>query len=678
MESLMDLNYDWLYNKIIYNSPATLYQQSAVKISICLWRGQESINDIGTQEIERLMQAKTTLLPLPESTQTDVGQIAKVNEEQLIQLMRLLPDRRFKKKWWILLKDKIVWTSQGTIDQQRTAEALADSADFDVETRFNTAVEFCLEDRINALTLQLPNDYNLIKNKEWVDEIAEMDDGILIAKKHFNIQESLPNYKESFRKMLKKENYIGCYYYWHRLTDQDKLDFLRPEIVIHHSFNSSIGYNVFFLFAHCDEARKLEILKHHRYCSILIGQLSQLRWLPIYEIFVKDVLNFSTKESVVELLEFSVQNIGVTITYKNKYVQICAMALHFLSKESSITNLQCQLHVQIINSMLILVREGEIQIVKDFLGSVNHEWIKNPFTLDYNLAKFITIALKCEMLEAIFCFALPTVEEKRKFVTNQEFASIIFYLIELGNQISNIDTIISLLYSNNEEIERFKIKFAEEMGFRVCCHFLRGGNWEATTQFLSWCFVTSKEKILPFFKKFFASEDFASLFEFGYLNNSPEAIASIMKANSLEQLFSVEEIISICWTVFSHCLDSFYYRHLNIINTFFQALDSLLFILTNEDTDIFNDIKKELFLAVNERKGHISLFSKFIHKQIYRKHSSKNWRNEVYKLCHKVVDEFFSWICSSDKDLKVKIEEEFWKSEQMLFSSLQSLKSIKK
>ena len=636
METLINLNYDWLHNKIIYNSPARLYQQASVKTSACLWYEQETIDTIGTLEVERLMREKTTSLPEP--IKINVDQMVKVNEEQLIQLTTLLPDPRFKEKWWILLKDKIVWTSQGTIDQRRTTEAIADSADFDVETRFKTAVEFCLEDRINALALQLPNDY-LIRNKEWMDQIIEMD-GISIAKEHFNIAYHLPNYRGSrncFMKMLHKENYVSCHYYWQRVSDQDKLEFLHPE----RADRCLIIYNVLFLFTHFDKERKLQILRHQYYRFKLITELSQIRWLPIYEIFVKDLLRFSTMESVVEILYFNARKVLYTSTYKNNYVKICAMALQFLSKDSSTPALESKLHALIIDSMRILVEKDEIEIVKNFLGSVSHEWTKKQFgQINDPNPNFISVALKCEMLEMVFSSALPTVEEKRKFTT-QGLRRIILYLFPLVDQVlHSMDTILTSLYVNYEEVEKFRIEFAgKSIGRLFWYNFFDIENWKTGSHLVRCCSHSEKE-VLPFYKKFFPIRDCAGLFESGYLNNSSEAIASVICISSLlEQVFDVGEIISVWWAVFTYCYEPFEGRHLNAIGIFFRALDSLLLAFTNKDSNKFSDLKKEFSMSISEGKLNISVLSNFVHKQLGSEHSSKDEANKLY---HKVVSEFFS------------------------------------
>ena len=83
--------------------------------------------------------------------------------DQLTLFRRSLPDSLNEVKCG-LMKDKMHWTSQGTIDKKSTVQALADATDLDVETRFQIAVTFRLEDRVNQLSSQMPTDY-LSKNR---------------------------------------------------------------------------------------------------------------------------------------------------------------------------------------------------------------------------------------------------------------------------------------------------------------------------------------------------------------------------------------------------------------------------------------------------------------------------------------------------------------------------------
>lgn len=80
-----------------------------------------------------------------------------------------------KNKVWHFVKDKLIWTWQGTINKQATEEDLANETKLDTETRFQIAVMFCLEDHINSLSIaRMPTDY-LQNRDEILLTIAAMD-----------------------------------------------------------------------------------------------------------------------------------------------------------------------------------------------------------------------------------------------------------------------------------------------------------------------------------------------------------------------------------------------------------------------------------------------------------------------------------------------------------------------
>ena len=75
------------------------------------------------------------------------------------------------------------------------------------------------------------------------------------------------------------------------------------------------------------------------------------------------------------------------------------------------------------------------------------------------------------------------------------------------------------------------------------------------------------------------------------------------------------------------------------------------------------DLKQELFTDRN-KKLYISLPLEFLYWQV-EDHCSK-WEIDELTLWHQLIDDFFTWICSSDEDFKTELEEEFWDSDKVV------------
>ena len=183
------------------------------------------------------------------------------------------------------------------------------------------------------------------------------------------------------------------------------------------------------------------------------------------------------------------------------------------------------------------------------------------------------------------------------------------------------------------------------------------------------------EEIICFYIKFFTSEYCVSLFNV-YLNKSIEAVTSLVKANSLEQILSVSDLVSVSLNVLSKCMINYFnYRHdLNRLKSFFEALDAFLLTFSNDDKKKFFDLKKELLLSVAGRKLHMSLTLKLLDQRMKDKRHEVNWTGVVTEPWLQMLDEFFKWLCSADEVMKDKLKEQAWESEEVLKAKKRFLK----
>ena len=684
MEKLVNLEYRVENYEIVPFSPPTLLHLATVKAAFNIWySNDDDIENMLESQIE--VQEKTSLMALPNSIKNYIAQKVETIASQLSKFRKLLPSNpSIENRWYSSFKYKIHWTSLCTINMRKTAKALVDTTDLNVEAKFQLAVRFCLEDQVNALSVQMPCDY-LKENIDLYDNVAYLK-GALIAKKHFKIPEMEHYYyHECFKEMLSLENEAGCHYYWQGFTEEEKHKLLRHSIRESYIDRLNDSSYILFIFIQFDKQTRLQLVQDDEYCSILLKQLLKTQFLHLFDECAKDLLKLLRKDWVVYLADQSVFKVRSTIAYKKKYVQICEMILQVISREFQITSLHAFSNDIMMKAMNDLMDEGEITIVTEFLNSVSNDWIKEWFySYSFNLAHFVRAAIKHDIIECIIQYAFPTFEDRKRFLSGTVIDNIFFkiflkqpFLDEIEKlQKEELDRLPYLLSSDIEEIKKFKVEFLEENGCNLCATFLEAGDWKGTKQFIEWC-LESEEEVLLFYAKFFRSVDFGELFKpSDYLRVKPsdlpvikpsEAICFLLKENNLGMQFNIELIRDACQVILS---ESCFYSHRTSWNgtqNLYNLLDAFLLCFIYEDPEALIDLKKKVFLD-NDKKLYISLPFEFLdqinsHKdaRMWRWNNSKEDKEEMYEKCKdEMVKDFFNWICSADERLKGQMEREFW------------------
>ena len=679
--SILDFDYDWLHNKAICHSPASLYQLSTLKITINLWYEEETLDILEGIKLkiahyvveERLlkkMHNKVSLLPFPNKLKNAVGKMIELTRKQLSSFLGgFMPDKFVQQNRWPLLKNVIRWTSQGTIDTLTTAKALADAEDLDIEIRFEIALVFFLEDRVNALYVYISPNY-FKENKKYLPNIVAMDDNLL-AKCHFGLQRYAPVHDNIFDELFIYENYLGVFYCWQHFSQQFKNRFLNSfdiqDLTI--DCNSSVCF-----FTLCDKEKKLQLLQNEDCCSMILHNLIGTQWLPMFFKYKEEMKIFLTANLAVEILEHCLRNLETTVAHKKEYIEICNFFFEFVFlQECSRNALTCKSNALVMRAMGMLTEEGEREKVKFCLESVNSEWLKKQFTsCSAELAYLIAASLRCGLLDFVLNSALPTIEDRKHFLSKEEIYSIITEFILSCHQMDDADRTFNSLFSNTEEIRNFKVKFVKKSAKNICYRFLKKGNWMITAEFVQWCFV-SNEKINRFYKNFFQSQHFEKLFELDCLEKSSTAIASLIKENSLECLLSSNDIVS--FNDFFMMLYRSDSDHLSRSETFYKALDTFLAALNKDDQKTLLDLKTEL--ATDDKlKAYITCPINLLQKEtrLVNKFYWREKENLSDQSVRQMVHDFFCWLCPSDEKLKSKLEEKFW-SQKLAKDAKRRLKS---
>ena len=661
METLVNLKYDWCRNQIIYNSPAPLRQLATVKAAVSIWYKEEKWLVVDIDRVHKHLQGNIVPMMLPETIKIKVSEMVELIKNQLYDFLRFLPHECFKQNWWILFRDKISWTTQGTIDYKTSANALVDSVHLDKGTKFKIAAKFFLEDQINNLSIQMPRDY-LEKNRNWVFYIVNLN-GARIARKHFDIDFSFVDCMDCFKFMLRKGDNYGCCYYWQRLTEEEKLEVLHPS----YEFRS---FNELFIFTVYDKERRLQVLQDEEYCHDLLNNLQSLEWFEIFDSCVSDSLEFFSVNSLAGLFSNCVERIKSTIVYKKKYLHLCKLLLQSFHKQITTSNENSNRTV--IIALDKLVEEGEVKFTKDFLQSASIEWIQKVFSnelLSESLAELLFIFLKCGIIESILTSVFSTVEERKTCFSTRlagEFGDAISELISQKfqnkllihqHQRNDVDRLLCVLFSSSVDIKNYKNKFAEDRSVQFWTEILSSQNLKSAKEFVKWCFA-SEEEILHYLKNLFQSESLTTLLTCPRnLEKSNKPIVSLIKYCFERQYFINESIFHLCLTMLSR--NSFYfYKKRNESKLLYRTLDTFLLACIQDDEKKLIDFRREFFTD-KEKKLYISLPIEFLN-QIH----TGVWRNESWgikdDLWGEMVDDFFEWICPSNESLNIKLQEELW------------------
>ena len=101
----------------------------------------------------------------------------------------------------------------------------------------------------------------------------------------------------------------------------------------------------------------------------------------------------------------------------------------------------------------------------------------------------------------------------------------------------------------------------------------------------------------------------------------------------------------------------------------FDGLDKFLLALNDDEQKTLLDLKKELFVT-DIYKLHLYVPFDFLQKQIEVKNDSrylKGWEEkDNLPLWIQMVDDFFTWLSSSNEELKAEFLEEFWNFEEVV------------
>ena len=329
MENLVNLQYDWTRNKIITDTIPRLFSLVATKIALNLWLIETEIKEIFTSL--RKVQDKIPLLEVPITVAKKIAIKVELIGEQLSEFNDLLPDEYPMLDNWSIIKTKIHWTKQATIDKCSTVEALTDDDEFDLEMRLLIAADCYLEDRINKLFAQLPRGFGRSKIEPNFERFVFVG-GCPLAAEHFNIWTSVFDYNKRLNCMLTSSQKEMCYlYHWNHFTEQERLQ------VSESLYSCHKARLMFFAFTNYDRETKLQLLQDEKCCFLLLQELLQVQWLHMFDAFAENVPKALTLDSILKLLFTSAEKIETAVVCRKKYVQICGNFLSSICKEFSVS-----------------------------------------------------------------------------------------------------------------------------------------------------------------------------------------------------------------------------------------------------------------------------------------------------------------------------------------------------
>ena len=484
MEVILNLKYDFVHNKIIYNVIPSLRHLATVRIAINLWYEEEVIEKWNTTQ--RTIEGKVPSLTIPESLKEKIALMAELIGQQLDNLSSIVSRRlNFQSKWHLLHKE-IYWTAEGTIDKKRTFEAFTDCEELDLETRFAIASDFYLEDRINALSVQLPLNY-FEWNENYFYSLSEMA-GLSTARKHFGLLPwTVPNY---YRCCIYDDSVteMQYYFYWQHFTEETKNEFILD------LYNPCASEDVIlFLVTQHNDLQKQQLLQSESTLCDLLDALLDLRWFPFFVACINEVSGILDTHTVLRLLLTCVRQLDSTFAYRIKYARVCANLIRLLNNKEAIND-YCLSDYDMRRIVCILLKVEEIKCLESFLEWLSVEERKQLTSKlkPQDLVLLFTKSLQFGALNSTISILLPSIEDRKNFLINDGFVNIVSSLVE-KKKLCELDEIFSSLSSSFSDVESYKRQFADARGFELCQKFYDDGKWECCNDFIKWNFTTQNE-----------------------------------------------------------------------------------------------------------------------------------------------------------------------------------------
>lgn len=455
MDDILNLKFDLARNKIISNSPPSLQQVATVQIGVKLWHA-EVIKIFNFYEHQRMVQDNLSLLIMPKSLKDKVAQILELIGEQLFRLCRSMEKIFEFRARWLLLRSRICWTSQCTIDKQSTAKNFADCEDLALETRFEIALEFCLETHIEALYRKFSRDYiKRVRDFAWhVPSLWVMESSSGI---HVRFPLKLMHYYQFHFYIWRFGNSdIVRFIFWEKLAAYEKREIVNALS----NFYCGCPEIVLFLFTLLNTEQKLDYLQNRKLAFNLLKALLDLIWFPDFVDCIREMTSFLDANSKLLLLHSCIRvNLWFKLTYKNKYADICEMLVQQLlldNCKSAAFRLFHSFDCQILKNIVItLLKTEEFSLLKTFLK-------------------------------------LMRIEDREKYVTDDEFLNYVFSLIKEKN-FSYLDRIFSLFFSDFGRTESCKMQFFKKSGLYLCQKLVRDDKLEFVREFIKFIFASEDE-----------------------------------------------------------------------------------------------------------------------------------------------------------------------------------------
>ena len=487
METLLDLKFDLAHNKIIVGSPPSLKQLTSVRVAVNLWY-EEEIDKWDVEELQTQVQGKVPPLTIPETLKGNIALMSELVGDQLDKFTTSLEEiLNFPAKWRIL-QNRIHWTSQGTIDMKSTAESFADCEVVDIVTRFKIAVEFYLNDRLDALYDDLPLSY--IKNLKGMDfpSLCVMFGHDIVSKLPRQLRARFPpDFRKRFKLILEESNKVVCHFYWQLLGDNIKRIILQEFSEVYYK-----QPDIFvFLFTQFEQEEKVRLLSNDSHFVFrLLDALLDLRWFSILDGCISKMSKCLKTPEILCLLCTCAMKLESSLAYKNKYVPICAMLIQLHRNRTSTHNYSYDTtdwNFLLAIAMSFLASE-KMAFLEELLESMSAENRKKLLSHSDipSLMMLFASSLKFKTIVALR-FLFPSLEDRQKFLTDSRFIAIVSLYIE-KEWISALNGIFCLLFLDFGDVESYKRQFAKKNGSFLCRKFVANGQPECIDKLFHWIF----------------------------------------------------------------------------------------------------------------------------------------------------------------------------------------------
>ena len=526
MTDILSISYNLHCNEVMYQSPQSLQELATTQIAIQFWAHKNAHMQIKLSGLENYLRKKKLyeyilqnikLLILPKRLRQNVEyMIVLTGTEVLVFMYMVIKNTESLKYCMELILQNVCWTSQGTVNKKRSAEALVDCDKISLKDRLRIACHYCLEDKINKLAMLMPED--AMENENYYCAIMKLFKNINIAKEHFKMTSTLVDYRMYYGYLIQNcikyddENAEAILQYcWLQLPKDGQMNSLKNSAYL--CYYNLENVNI-YQFCALKQEEKYHLLHCEDFTLSILKTLVEWRWLPFFLSTLHSVIDFISQDKVINLIEYIINFTSIT-ELKERYRDTVLQIL-----QTYRTTKLTEMHKNCENLVWICLEANEIDAVKEILIAATSEEKKQMLMTGKGKTNLRSLIQKrnWDTFTSYVNFMLSSEDDRQNFkidlikdMSLDAAFDTAFYLAINKKWESLNDIFLNFIPRNKS----FKKDFVEKKGFEICQTLLLQSDFNSVDEFLKQCF-DSEGEMNTFLIKFVQSEEFKNVFLFSF------------------------------------------------------------------------------------------------------------------------------------------------------------------